>query len=63
LVETVVPGESADLVIFKADTLVIKSLKCNVIYYQRLAPAYTGGLQVSIVNVMEFTLFVFSLKT
>jgi hypothetical protein len=46
LVETVVPGESADPVIFKTDTTVIKSLKCNVIYYQRLAPAYTGGNMV-----------------
>jgi hypothetical protein len=35
LVETVVPGESADPVIFKTDTLVIKSLRCNMLFFIR----------------------------
>ena len=35
LVETVVPGESADPVIFKTDTLVIKLLKCNMLFIIR----------------------------
>ena len=46
LVETVVPGESADAVIFKtySSNKIIKMQ--YVIYYQRLAPAYTGGSMV-----------------